>query len=116
VLLSSHLLHGVQATRDHLVVISAGAVVAAGPLDGLLASPACSWPRPTRRPLTGPSAPPGAGYEPGPDRAFTVDLLDGLVTSATPRTRPRIKASPRVQPVRRSVDDERGRLADEPWR
>ena len=38
VLLSSHLLHEVQATADHLVVISGGAVVAAGRLDDLLAS------------------------------------------------------------------------------
>ena len=38
VLLSSHLLHEVQATADHLVVISDGAVVAAGRLDDLLAS------------------------------------------------------------------------------
>src|SRR5664279_1882000 len=38
VLLSSHLLHEVQATVDHLVVISQGAVVASGPLEELLAS------------------------------------------------------------------------------
>ena len=38
VLLSSHLLHEVQATADHLVVIAGGAVVAAGRLDDLLAS------------------------------------------------------------------------------
>ena len=38
VLLSSHLLHEVQATADHLVVISDGAVVASGRLDELLAS------------------------------------------------------------------------------
>ena len=38
VLLSSHLLHEVQATVDHLVVISQGAVVASGRLDELLAS------------------------------------------------------------------------------
>ncbi|MFN7151994.1 MAG: ATP-binding cassette domain-containing protein, partial [Microthrixaceae bacterium] len=38
VLLSSHLLHEVQATADHLVVISGGAVVTAGRLDDLLAS------------------------------------------------------------------------------
>ena len=37
VLLSSHLLHEVQATADHLVVISGGAVVAAGRLADLLA-------------------------------------------------------------------------------
>ncbi|MBE7163659.1 MAG: ATP-binding cassette domain-containing protein [Williamsia herbipolensis] len=38
VLLSSHLLHEVQATVDHLVVISGGAVVAAGPMAELLAT------------------------------------------------------------------------------
>ena len=38
VLLSSHLLHEVQATVDHLVVISQGAVVASGRLAELLAS------------------------------------------------------------------------------
>jgi ABC-2 type transport system ATP-binding protein len=35
VLLSSYLLHEVSATADHLVVISGGAVVAAGRLDFL---------------------------------------------------------------------------------
>jgi ABC transporter len=39
VLLSSHLLHEVQATADHLVVISQGTVVASGPMDELLAGP-----------------------------------------------------------------------------
>ncbi len=38
VLLSSHLLSEVQATVDHLVVISGGGVVARGPLDVLLAT------------------------------------------------------------------------------
>jgi ABC-2 type transport system ATP-binding protein len=38
VLLSSHLLHEVQATVDHLVVIAAGAVAAAGRMEDLLAS------------------------------------------------------------------------------
>jgi ABC-2 type transport system ATP-binding protein len=38
VLLSSHLLGEVQATVDHLVVISGGAIAASGPLSQLLAS------------------------------------------------------------------------------
>ncbi len=38
VLLSSHLLHEVQATVDHLVVISGGAVVASGAMTELLAT------------------------------------------------------------------------------
>lgn len=38
VLLSSHLLHEVQATVDHLVVISGGGVVAAGAMSELLAT------------------------------------------------------------------------------
>jgi ABC-2 type transport system ATP-binding protein len=38
VLLSSHLLHEVQATVDHLVVIAGGAVAAAGRLEDLLGS------------------------------------------------------------------------------
>ena len=38
VLLSSHLLHEVQATADHLVIIAGGSVVASGRLDDLLAS------------------------------------------------------------------------------
>jgi ABC-2 type transport system ATP-binding protein len=37
VLLSSHLLAEVQATADHLVIISAGRIVAAGALTDLLA-------------------------------------------------------------------------------
>jgi ABC-2 type transport system ATP-binding protein len=37
VLLSSHLLAEVQATADHLVIISAGRIVAAGALADLLA-------------------------------------------------------------------------------
>ena len=39
VLLSSHLLAEVQATADHLVVINAGRIVAAGALTDLLAAP-----------------------------------------------------------------------------
>ena len=80
VLLSSHLLHEVQATADHLVVISDGAVVAAGRLDDLLASSTI---------LRSPD--PGAlaaalqaariDYIAGPGDVFTVDASGGRLTT-----------------------------------
>jgi ABC-2 type transport system ATP-binding protein len=81
VLLSSHLLHEVQATADHLVVISGGAVVAAGRLDDLLTSST----------IVVRSSDPGAlaaalraariDHVAGPGDAFTVDVAGGRVTT-----------------------------------
>ena len=81
VLLSSHLLHEVQATADHLVVISGGAVVTAGRLEDLLASST----------ILVRSHDPGAlaaalrvaqiDYVAGPGDAFTVDISGGRVTT-----------------------------------
>ncbi len=81
VLLSSHLLHEVQATADHLVVIAGGAVVAAGRLDDLLASST----------ILVRSLDPGAlaaaltaariGHVAGPGDALTVDTAGGRVTT-----------------------------------
>ncbi|MGH9285442.1 MAG: ABC transporter ATP-binding protein [Acidimicrobiales bacterium] len=81
VLLSSHLLHEVQATVDHLVVISHGAVVAAGPLEDLLASSSLFLRTPDPDALADALRAARIGYRPGPDRTFTVDVLDGRVTA-----------------------------------
>jgi ABC-2 type transport system ATP-binding protein len=80
VLLSSHLLHEVQATVDHLVVISQGAVVASGPMAELLASSSLLLRTPDPDALAGALRAARIGYIPGPDRTFTVDVLDGRVT------------------------------------
>ena len=80
VLLSSHLLHEVEATVDHLVVISQGAVVASGRMTELLASSSllvrALRPGRTRRALRAA----GIGYDMDPDQTFTVDVLGGRVT------------------------------------
>jgi ABC-2 type transport system ATP-binding protein len=81
VLLSSHLLHEVQATVDHLVVISQGAVVASGPMLELLASSTLLLRTPDPDALAGALRAAGIGYVPGPDQTFTVDVLDGQVTA-----------------------------------
>jgi ABC-2 type transport system ATP-binding protein len=80
VLLSSHLLHEVQATVDHLVVICQGAVVASGPLNELLASSSLLLRTPDPKALSGALRAAGIDYVPGPDQTFTVDVLDGRVT------------------------------------
>ena len=80
VLLSSHLLHEVQATVDHLVVISAGAVVAAGRLDDLLASTTILVRSPDPVALTAALRASRIDYVAGPGDAFTVDVADGWVT------------------------------------
>ena len=81
VLLSSHLLHEVQATVDHLVVISHGAVVASGRLADLLASSSLMLRTPEPGALTRALDVAGIDYRPGPDQTFTVDIQDGRVTS-----------------------------------
>ncbi len=83
VLLSSHLLHEVQATVDHLVVISQGVVVASGPLDDLLASTSLLVRAPEPDALAAALSAAGIGYVPGPDETFTVDVLNGRITLET---------------------------------
>ena len=80
VLLSSHLLSEVQATVDHLVVISRGAVVASGPLAELLASSSLLLRTPDPDALGDALRAARIGYALGPDQTFTVDVRDGRVT------------------------------------
>jgi ABC-2 type transport system ATP-binding protein len=81
VVLSSHLLHEVQATADHLVVISNGAVVAAGRLDDLLASSTILVRSPNPAALAAALQAARIDYIAEPDDAFTVDASDGRVTT-----------------------------------
>jgi ABC-2 type transport system ATP-binding protein len=81
VLLSSHLLHEVQATADHLVVISAGAVVAAGRLDELLASSTILVRSPDPAALAAALRVAQIDYVVGPDEALTVDVAGGRITT-----------------------------------
>jgi ABC-2 type transport system ATP-binding protein len=81
VLLSSHLLHEVQATADHLVVISLGAVVAAGRLDDLLASSTILVRSPDSVALAAALQAAQIGYVAGPGDALTVDVCGGRVTT-----------------------------------
>jgi ABC-2 type transport system ATP-binding protein len=80
VLLSSHLLHEVQATVDHLVVISQGAVVASGSLAKLLASSSLQLRTPDPQGLARALGSAGIGYQPTSEETFTIDVLDGQVT------------------------------------
>ncbi len=81
VLLSSHLLHEVQATADHLVVISSGAVVAAGRLDDLLASSTILVRSPDPVALAAALHAAQIDCVAGPGDAFTVDVSGGRVTT-----------------------------------
>jgi ABC-2 type transport system ATP-binding protein len=81
VLLSSHLLHEVQATADHLVVISHGAVVAAGRLDDLLASSTILVRSPDPGALAAALQVARIDYVAGPGDALTVDVSGGRVTT-----------------------------------
>jgi ABC-2 type transport system ATP-binding protein len=81
VLLSSHLLHEVQATVDHLVVISGGAVVAAGRLNDLLASSTITVRSPDRSALEAALRAARIDYVTGPADALIVDVCGGRVTT-----------------------------------
>ena len=81
VLLSSHLLHEVQATADHLVVISGGAVVAAGRLDDLLASSTILVRSPDPGALAAALGAARIDFVAGPGDALTVDVCGGRVTT-----------------------------------
>jgi ABC-2 type transport system ATP-binding protein len=81
VLLSSHLLHEVQAIADHLVVISGGAVVAAGRLDELLASSTILVRSPDPAALAAALHAARIDYVAGPDDVLTVDVAGGRVTT-----------------------------------
>ncbi|HRW39310.1 MAG: ATP-binding cassette domain-containing protein [Acidimicrobiales bacterium] len=81
VLLSSHLLHEVQATADHLVVIAGGAVVAAGRLDELLASSTILVRSPDAGALAAALRAARIDYVVGPAGALTVDVAGGRVTT-----------------------------------
>ena len=81
VLLSSHLLHEVQATADHLIVISDGAVVAAGRLDELLASSTILVRSPDPDALGAALRAARIDYVAGPDDVLAVDVSGGRVTT-----------------------------------
>ena len=81
VLLSSHLLHEVQATADHLVVISGGAVVAAGRMDDLLANSTILVRSPDLVALAAALHAARIEYVAGPGDALTVDVKGGRVTT-----------------------------------
>lgn len=81
VLLSSHLLHEIQATADHLVVISDGAVVAAGRMNDLLASSTILVRSPEPIALAAALQAARIDYVAGPGDALTVDTSDGRVTT-----------------------------------
>lgn len=80
VLLSSHLLHEVQAIADHLVVIARGAVVASGALRDLLAaSLLVRTPEPDT--LAAALSAEGIPYSPRADQGISIDTLGGRVTA-----------------------------------
>jgi ABC-2 type transport system ATP-binding protein len=81
VLLSSHLLHEVQATADQLVVISSGEVVTAGRLDDLLASSTILVRSPDPGALASALQAARINYVAGPGDALTVDVAGGRVTT-----------------------------------
>jgi ABC-2 type transport system ATP-binding protein len=81
VLLSSHLLHEVQATADHVVVISGGALVAAGRMDDLLASSTILVRSPDPDALAAALQAERIDYVAGPGDALTVDAAEGRVTT-----------------------------------
>lgn len=81
VLLSSHLLHEVQATADHLVVISGGVVVAAGRMEDLLTSSTITVRSSDPIGLAAALAVEGIDYDTGPGDALTVDVAGGRIST-----------------------------------
>jgi ABC-2 type transport system ATP-binding protein len=73
VLLSSHLLSEVQATVDHLVVISRGVVAASGPLQDLLATAGLVVRSPEPEALLRLLTAAGGSFSTNPDGSMTVD-------------------------------------------
>lgn len=80
VLLSSHLLHEVQATADHLVVISNGAIAATGRLDDLLVNSTILVRSPDLAVLAAAFRAEQIDFVAGPGDALTVDVSGGRVT------------------------------------
>ncbi len=81
VLLSSHLLHEVQATADHLAVISGGEIVAAGRLEDLLVSSTIVVRSPDLVALAAALDAARIDYVAGSGDALTVDVAGGRVTT-----------------------------------
>lgn len=81
VLLSSHLLHEVQAVADHLAVLADGALVAAGPLEELLGGATIVVRSPDATALAAALRAERIDHVAGPGDAFTVDAADGRVTT-----------------------------------
>ena len=78
VLLSSHLLAEVQATADHLVVINAGRIVAAGALSNLLASHGLVVRAGDQAALRQLLAQHAVSFTPAPGGALSVDTSTGV--------------------------------------
>ncbi|CAI7976244.1 ABC-2 type transport system ATP-binding protein [Frankia sp. Hr75.2] len=85
VLLSSHLLGEVQATVDRLVVIAAGAVVARGRLDELLAPAGLIVGAPDRAALAAALSRAAIPFTPNPDGALLVDVSSGTTAADVAR-------------------------------
>jgi ABC-2 type transport system ATP-binding protein len=83
VLLSSHLLHEVQATADHLVVISNGEVVASGRMAELLASSSLLVRSPDPAGLAAALRAADVNFIAEPDGTFTLGGSNGRLTPET---------------------------------
>jgi ABC-2 type transport system ATP-binding protein len=81
VLLSSHLLHEVEATADHLVVIANGSIVTAGKMTDLLASSTIVVRSPDSVALVASLRAAHIEYVAGPGDALTVGVAGGRVTT-----------------------------------
>jgi ABC-2 type transport system ATP-binding protein len=81
VLLSSHLLHEVQTTADHLVVIAGGAVATSGRMADLLASSTIVVRSPDSGALALALQDAGIDFVVGPGDALSVEVQGGRVTT-----------------------------------